>query len=144
MLTPRQDLLLAKVIDGFASTGEPVASKALAGDPEVVAGSSTVRNELAVLEELQHPDGKEYTVQYFERAVFEMHPENRRPMMCCFRLLGAIFYKQRYPNGAPSYPRLLTRWRAAPFPETGKVRRSSTTGTPTAAWPSRVSPSRTS
>jgi len=52
VLTPRQDLLLAKVIDGFASTGEPVASKALAGDPEVVAGSSTVRNELAVLEEL--------------------------------------------------------------------------------------------
>jgi heat-inducible transcriptional repressor len=52
VLTPRQDLLLAKVIDGFASTGEPVASKALAGDPEVVAGSSTVRNEMAVLEEL--------------------------------------------------------------------------------------------
>ena len=52
MLTDRQELLLAKVIDGFAATGQPVGSKALAGDPEVTAGPSTVRNELAVLEEL--------------------------------------------------------------------------------------------
>jgi len=52
VLTPRQELLLAKVIDGFAATGQPVASKALAADPGVSAGSSTVRNELAVLEEL--------------------------------------------------------------------------------------------
>ena len=52
MLTPRQELLLAKVIDGFAATGQPVASKALAADPAVSAGPSTIRNELAVLEEL--------------------------------------------------------------------------------------------
>ena len=52
MLTPRQELLLAKVIDGFAATGQPVGSKALAADPDVSAGPSTVRNELAVLEEL--------------------------------------------------------------------------------------------
>jgi heat-inducible transcriptional repressor len=58
VLTPRQELLLAKVIDGFAATGQPVGSKALAADPEVKAGPSTVRNELAVLEEqglLAHP-----------------------------------------------------------------------------------------
>ena len=58
MLTPRQELLLAKVIDGFSATGQPVASKALAADPDVPAGPSTVRNELAVLEEqglLAHP-----------------------------------------------------------------------------------------
>jgi heat-inducible transcriptional repressor len=52
VLSPRQELLLAKVIDGFAATGQPVGSKALAGDPDVEAGPSTVRNELAVLEEL--------------------------------------------------------------------------------------------
>jgi heat-inducible transcriptional repressor len=52
VLTPRQELLLAKVIDGFATTGQPVASKTLAAEPAVSAGSSTVRNELAVLEEL--------------------------------------------------------------------------------------------
>jgi heat-inducible transcriptional repressor len=58
VLSPRQELLLRKVVDGFASTGQPVGSKALAADPEVPAGPSTVRNELAVLEErglLAHP-----------------------------------------------------------------------------------------
>lgn len=52
MLTSRQELLLAKVVDGFAVAGQPVGSKALAEDPDVTCGPSTVRNELAVLEEL--------------------------------------------------------------------------------------------
>jgi heat-inducible transcriptional repressor len=52
VLTPRQAQLLGKVVDGFASTGQPVGSKALAADPDVQAGASTIRNELAVLEEL--------------------------------------------------------------------------------------------
>ena len=52
MLTARQELLLAKVIDGFAASGQPVGSKALAADQEISAGPSTIRNELAVLEEL--------------------------------------------------------------------------------------------
>ncbi len=52
MLTPRQELLLSKVVDGFAATGQPVGSKALAADPEIGCGPSTIRNELAVLEEL--------------------------------------------------------------------------------------------
>ncbi|HEX6025441.1 MAG TPA: heat-inducible transcriptional repressor HrcA [Solirubrobacter sp.] len=58
MLTPRQALLLSKVVDGFAQTGQPVGSKTLALDPEITAGPSTIRNELAVLEErglLAHP-----------------------------------------------------------------------------------------
>jgi heat-inducible transcriptional repressor len=52
VLTPRQELLLAKVVDGFQATGQPVGSKTLAADGEVTAGPSTIRNELAVLEEL--------------------------------------------------------------------------------------------
>src|SRR5215208_268899 len=58
MLTPRQELLLGKVVDEFNVTGQPVGSKALAADPDVNCGPSTVRNELAVLEErglLAHP-----------------------------------------------------------------------------------------
>jgi heat-inducible transcriptional repressor len=58
VLTPRQELLLRKVVDEFAVTGQPVGSKALAADPDVEAGPSTIRNELAVLEErglLAHP-----------------------------------------------------------------------------------------
>src|SRR5438874_13578588 len=34
-------------------------------------------------------DGKTYTVQYFERAVFEVHPENRPPYDVLLSLLGA-------------------------------------------------------
>lgn len=52
MLSPRQQLLLGKVVDGFAATGQPVGSKALAADDAVIYGPSTVRNELATLEEL--------------------------------------------------------------------------------------------
>ena len=52
VLSPRQELLLRKVVDWFAATGQPVGSKALAADADVTAGPSTVRNELAVLEEL--------------------------------------------------------------------------------------------
>jgi heat-inducible transcriptional repressor len=52
MLSPRQELLLGKVVDVFAATGQPVGSKALAADEDIGYGSSTIRNELAVLEEL--------------------------------------------------------------------------------------------
>jgi heat-inducible transcriptional repressor len=58
VLTARQELLLGKVVDGFNATGQPVGSKALAADPDVECGASTIRNELAVLEEqglLAHP-----------------------------------------------------------------------------------------
>jgi len=58
VLTARQELLLGKVVDGFNATGQPVGSKALASDPDVECGPSTIRNELAVLEErglLAHP-----------------------------------------------------------------------------------------
>ena len=58
MLTPRQELLLRKVVEGFSATGQPVGSKSLAAEPDITCGASTVRNELAVLEEmglLAHP-----------------------------------------------------------------------------------------
>ncbi len=58
MITPRQELLLRKVVDWYSSTGQPVGSKALAADIEVEYGPSTIRNELAALEEcglLAHP-----------------------------------------------------------------------------------------
>jgi heat-inducible transcriptional repressor len=58
VLTPRQELILRKVVDAHTSTGLPVGSKTLAGDPELDCGPSTIRNELAILEEqglLAHP-----------------------------------------------------------------------------------------
>jgi heat-inducible transcriptional repressor len=58
MLTPRQERILCKVVDDYLRTGQPVASRAIAADPELDCGPSTVRNELALLEEyglLAHP-----------------------------------------------------------------------------------------
>jgi heat-inducible transcriptional repressor len=56
VLTPRQELVLRKVVEGYLAGGQPVGSKALAAGVEW--GPSTIRNELAMLEEhglLAHP-----------------------------------------------------------------------------------------
>ena len=50
--------------------------------------------------EVSETNGKLYTVQYFERAVFELHPENKPPYDVLLSLLGTMTYKQKYPNGA--------------------------------------------
>jgi heat-inducible transcriptional repressor len=87
VLTPRQELLLAKVIDSFAATGMPVGSKVLAADPKVSAGPSTIRNELAVLEELgllAHPHtsaGRAPTDAGYRYYVDRLLPEPARARM---------------------------------------------------------------
>ena len=58
MLTARQERILSHVVDGYQRTGQPVASKMIAADPVLDCGASTVRHELALLEELgllDHP-----------------------------------------------------------------------------------------
>ncbi len=58
MPTPRQELILRKVVEGYLHSGAPVGSKTLAEDPELDCKPSTIRNELALLEEhglLAHP-----------------------------------------------------------------------------------------
>ncbi len=54
------------------------------------------------VQEKSDTNGKTYTVQYFERAVFEAHPENPAPNDVLLSLLGNFLYKQKYPNRAPS------------------------------------------
>jgi heat-inducible transcriptional repressor len=57
-LTTRQETILCKVVEDYRRTGQPVASKSLAADPELDCRASTVRGELALLEEnglLAHP-----------------------------------------------------------------------------------------
>jgi methionine-rich copper-binding protein CopC len=54
------------------------------------------------MQEVSATDGKTYLVQYFERAVFELHPENQPPNDVLLSLLGNFLYKQKYPNGAPN------------------------------------------
>jgi hypothetical protein len=51
--------------------------------------------------EISTLNGKPYTVQYFERAVFEYHPDNQPPYDVLLSQLGTFRYKERYPNGAP-------------------------------------------
>ncbi len=50
--------------------------------------------------EVSDLNNKPYTVQYFERAVFEKHPENQPPFDILLSQLGTYRYKQKYPNGA--------------------------------------------
>ncbi len=63
-------------------------------------------------------DGKLYTVQYFERAVFELHSENPPPFNVLLSQLGTFRYHQKYgPAGAPGQHEDPDRPRT--FPETG-------------------------
>ena len=58
MLTARQELILRKVVEAHQVAGVPVGSKVLALDVELGCGPSTIRAELAILEEhglLAHP-----------------------------------------------------------------------------------------
>ncbi len=71
------------------------------------------------LNELSPTDGKTYTVQYFERAAFEAHPEFAPPNDVLLSLLGSFLYGQKYPSGAPNQDNAEipgSRY----FPETGK------------------------
>ena len=52
MLTERQELVLRKVVEEYLAAGAPVGSKALSAATDIEWGPSTVRHELASLEEL--------------------------------------------------------------------------------------------
>jgi erythromycin esterase-like protein len=54
------------------------------------------------LEEKSDTNGKSYKVQYFERAVFEYHPENKAPYDVLLSLLGNFEYQRKYAKGAPN------------------------------------------
>jgi len=70
------------------------------------------------MQEVSDLNGQNYTVQYFERAVFEKHPENQPPFDTLLSQLGTFRYKQKYPTGAPGQQPSSDNARA--FPETGK------------------------
>jgi heat-inducible transcriptional repressor len=52
MLSDRQELVLRKVVEEYLAAGAPVGSKALAASTDVEWRPSTIRHELATLEEL--------------------------------------------------------------------------------------------
>ncbi|HMA37900.1 MAG TPA: PQQ-binding-like beta-propeller repeat protein [Chloroflexia bacterium] len=67
--------------------------------------------------EVNKLDGQRYTVQYFERAVFEWHPNNPAGSQVLLSQLGTYRYQQKYPTGAPGQQRNPNDPRY--FPETG-------------------------
>ncbi|HEY0072000.1 MAG TPA: PQQ-dependent sugar dehydrogenase [Chloroflexia bacterium] len=72
-----------------------------------------------LINEVSPLNGKPYVVQYFERAVFEYHPENQPPYNVLLSQLGTFQYKKKYPNGAPNQ-QPNTSPGSVLFPETGK------------------------
>jgi heat-inducible transcriptional repressor len=77
-INERQRLLLEKVIEAHVAVGQPVGSRWLSDQPDVPWGSSTVRAELARLEELgllRHPHtsaGREPTDRGYRQYVDQM------------------------------------------------------------------------
>ena len=86
VLSPRQELILRKVVLAHQATVQPVASRTLAADPDLMAGPSTVRHELAMLEEyglLAHPHtsaGRVPTDSGYRYFVDRLLPESRAGM----------------------------------------------------------------
>jgi uncharacterized delta-60 repeat protein len=71
------------------------------------------------IQEVSDTDGKVYTMQYFERAVFEYHPENQPPFNVLLSLLGAFYYNEKYSGNAPNQHANPDNPRK--FTETGKT-----------------------
>jgi hypothetical protein len=72
------------------------------------------------MQEVSPTDGKTYKVQYFERAVFELHPENAGTQYeVLLSLLGRFEYQKRYPNGALRQEPNTTAGSVL-YPQTGK------------------------
>jgi len=71
------------------------------------------------IEEKSDLNGQTYTVQYFERASFELHPENKAPYDVLLSQLGTFRYRDRYgAAGAPG--QRVNPANARLFAETGK------------------------
>jgi hypothetical protein len=109
----------------FPETGKKVCGPFLTywkGHGALAQQGYPISNEFR---ETSDVDGKPYNVQYFERAVFEYHPENPPPYDVLLSLLGSMAFKERYPNGVPDSQKpptlgILTgpgRY----FPQTGKT-----------------------
>jgi hypothetical protein len=85
----------------FAETGRSVCGRFLAYWKEHGGLAQQGYPINQPLREKSEIDGKVYMVQYFERAVFELHPENQPPYDVLLSLLGNSYYRQKHPGDAP-------------------------------------------
>lgn len=85
----------------FSETGKTVSAAFLSywnkngGLPQQGYPISNILGEVSPLNDMT------YTMQYFERAVFEYHPEQKPPYNVLLSQLGTFQYKKKYPTGAP-------------------------------------------
>ena len=104
----------------LTATGTPTAWSSTAS-----SGNSDEREPGAVRPAAQRAatetlsDGQQYTVQWFERARFELHPENAAPIMCCW----ACWATRCAPAARPRPP-LRRRPTPAPMCPTRSMRAS--------------------
>jgi hypothetical protein len=86
----------------FPQTGQTVCGTFLAYWNEhggLAQQGYPISGEFREVSDLDH---KPYTVQYFERAVFEHHPENQPPYDVLLAQLGTYRSQQKYPSGIPA------------------------------------------
>ena len=89
-------------------------------DPRFMDGSEWFGNPISdEFVERNEIEGKEYRVQYFERAVLEYHPENQPPDDVQFAPLGLVQFRYRYPNGVPDQATPTPRPYVTPAPGYG-------------------------
>ena len=100
-----------------ASSPKPGIPSAASSAPTGRAHGGLAQQGYPLTDEFQEPnklDGQTYTVQYFERAIFEYHPENAgTPYEVLLTQLGKYWLDNRYPNGTNP---AATRDSAAPPP----------------------------
>lgn len=85
----------------FPETGKQVCGRFLqywTGAGGLAQQGLPISNEFTEVSDL---NGQSYTVQYFERAVFEKHPENAAPFDVLLSQLGTFQFARKYPNGEP-------------------------------------------
>ena len=103
----------------FAETGKPLCNRFLQYWEQHGGLAQQGYPISGEFRELSDVDAKTYTVQYFERAVFELHPENKPPFDVLLSLLGSMTYKQKHPTGAIGQ-QANTLPNSILFPQTGK------------------------
>jgi hypothetical protein len=107
----------------FSETGKQVCGRFLeywTQNGGLAQQGLPLSNEFNEVSEL---NGLTYTVQYFERAVFEKHPENARPHDVLLSQLGTFQLKRKYPTGAPtSQPQQQPTQQPTSPPSTGAPR----------------------
>src|SRR6478736_5843406 len=85
----------------FPETGKTVSGQFLTfwtGHGGLAQRGFPISEEMSEKSDL---NGQTYTVQYFERAVFEGHPENQPPFDVLLSQLGTFQLRNKYRTGVP-------------------------------------------